>query len=162
AEKKWKVSRLAIAGIIAWEALVNPQVASYKAVGPGKMHLEGEPGQLSWPDVIERTGRMKPLGYSLLRKIEMAKPDVAINYIGAALDVIAAIAELYGWNIRNHPEILGQVYHSSTAEKWEKFMKIKPANAPFLIDAGMIGAWTQANRNYLEKAVGYPRRELKS
>src|SRR6266699_1137721 len=38
AEARWHVSRLAIAGIIAWEALKNPQGFTPKSVGPGKMH----------------------------------------------------------------------------------------------------------------------------
>jgi hypothetical protein len=88
----------------------------------------------------------------------MAKPAVAIDYLGAALDVIAAIAEQYGWNIRNNPQILGQIYHGSTVEEWDTFMKTKPRDAPFKIVPGMIGEWTQANRKYLESAVGYPRR----
>ena len=156
AERKFRVSRIAIAGIIAWEALVNPQVSSYKAVGPGKMHLEGEAGQLSWPDVIEGTGRMRPLFSLPWRRVEMAKPDVAINYIAAALDVIAEIAEQSGWNIRNHPEILGQVYHGWTAERWEAAVKAKTPGAPFEIVPGMIGKWTQDHSAYLEAAVGAP------
>jgi hypothetical protein len=120
------------------------------------MHLEGESGQLSWPDVIEGTGRMKPLTHLLLRKVEIAKAATAINYIGAALDVIATIAEQSGWNIRNNPEILGQVYHGSTAEEWAQFIKTKRPKAPFMIVPGMIGKWTEDNRNYLETAVRYP------
>lgn len=156
AEQRFRVSRLAIAGIIAWEALVNPQVASYKAVGPGKMHLEGEAGQLSWPDVIEGSGRMKPLFSLPWRRVEMAKPDVAINYIAAALDVIAEIAEQSGWNLRNNPEILGQVYHGWTAEQWQAAVEAKTPGAPFLIVPGMIGQWTQDHTTYLEAAVGPP------
>lgn len=159
AEKDWKVSRLAIAGIIAYEALMNPQIASYKSVGPGKMHLEGDDGQLSWPDVIEGTHRMKPLNSLLHRKIEMAKPDVAINYIGAALDIIATITEDYGRNrrnIRNNLQILGQVYHSRTPKKWLNDIETKPANTPFIIRVGMMGQWIEDNRKYLETAVGHP------
>lgn len=155
AEADWRVSRLAIAGIIAWEALENPQAFSAKSVGPGKMHLVGEGGEMSWPEAVEDTGRKKPTNkYS--RKADLAKPDVAIDYIGAALDLAATIAEHYGWNIRNSPEILGQVYHSRTAEAWIRQMSTKPANAPFLITPGMMGEWIQKNQSYLEAAVGKP------
>ena len=154
AEKKFRVSRIAIAGVIAWEALANPQIASYKAVGPGKMHLQGEAGQSSWPDVIEGSGRMKLLGSLAWRRVEMAKPDVAINYIAAALDVIAEIAEQSGWNIRNHPEILGQIYHGWSAEQWQAAMRAKKPGAPFEIVSGMIGKWTEDHSAYLESAVG--------
>ena len=155
AEADWHVSRLAIAGAIAWEALVNPQAFSAKSVGPGKMHLVGESGQLSWPEVVEGTGRMKQVP-ELLRRIIMARPDVAISYIGAALDVAATISEHYGWNIRNNPEILGQVYHGWTAEEWLNNMSTKPEKAPFMIKPGAMGKWIEDNRKYLEAAVGHP------
>ena len=70
AEANWNVSRIAIAGVIAWEALQNPQAFSVSSSGPGKMHLHGKSGHLSWPEVVERTGRMKSLP-EILRKIEL-------------------------------------------------------------------------------------------
>ncbi len=155
AEARWHVSRLAIAGIIAWEALKNPQGFTPKSVGPGKMHLVGEAGQLSWPEVIEGTGRMEQVP-ELVRKVKLERPDVAINYIGAALDLAAATSEKYGWNIRNNPEILAQVYHAWTPEGWLKNMSTKPANAPFMIKPGEMGKWIEENRGYLKKAVGRP------
>lgn len=155
AETKWHVSRLAIAGIIAWEALRNPQTKMLrKSVGPGKIHLVKR-GQLSYPEVVEYTGRIKAIP-AFMRKHELAKPDVAINYIGAILDFVASVPEEKGWNIRNSPEILAQTYHNSTAEEWIKFITTKPRNQPFEIIPGEMGQWTSDNKKYLEAAVGVP------
>lgn len=79
----------------------------------------------------------------ILRKIELAKPDVAINYIGASFDLAATIAEKYGLDIRGNPEILGQVYHSFTPNEWLTHMSKKPANEPFTIVPGTMGKWIQ-------------------
>lgn len=153
AEQRWHVSRLAIAGAIAWEALENPEAQSLKTVGPGKIHLEGEAGQLGWPEVVEETGRVKPTTPAM-RRLVLAKPEGSINYIGAIFDFIAEVGEAKDWNIRNNPEILSQVYHSRTAEQWIDFMRTKPANAPFTIVPGTMGDWVYRNRVYLESAVG--------
>lgn len=153
AETDWQISRIAIAGVIAWEAIHNPQAWSISSVGPGKMHLRGESGQLSWPEVVERTGRMKSRP-DLLRKIEMAKPAVAINYIAAAMDVVASVSERYGWDIRSSPEILGQAYHSYSPDQWVTKMSAKSPNDPFSIVPGTMGTWIRANARYLESSVG--------
>jgi hypothetical protein len=55
AESKWHVSRLAIAGAIAWEALENPEAGSFKAVSPGKIHLVDENGEVTWSEALEQT-----------------------------------------------------------------------------------------------------------
>jgi hypothetical protein len=153
AEANWQVSRVAIAGVIAYEALQNPQAFSVSSVGPGKMHLRGDSGQLSWPEVVESTGRMRPLP-EILRKIEMAKPVVAINYIAAALDLAATIAEKYGVDIRSNPEILGQVYHGYWPNEWLTHMSKKPAGEPFNLVPGTMGKWIQAHRSYLQSSLG--------
>ena len=51
AEANWNVSRIAIAGVIAWEALQNPQAFSVSSSGPGKMHLHG-----NWAFIMARGG----------------------------------------------------------------------------------------------------------
>jgi hypothetical protein len=153
AETKWHVSRLAIAGAIAWEALENPEAQSFKSVGPAKIHLEGESGQLGWPEAVEITGRVKKTTPAM-RRLLLARPEVAIDYIGAIFDLVATVGEAKNWNIRNSPEVLSQVYHSRTAEQWIQFLKTKPANAPFTIVPGTMGDWLYRNRPYLESAVG--------
>ena len=136
AEARWNVNRDAIAGVIAWEALFNPQPASYSSSGPAKMHYTTA-GQWSWPEVVEGVGLMKPL-HPLVRKLQLRNPSVAIDYNGASLHLAAMIAEQHGWDIRNNPEILGQVYHSWTAQQWQRQMSAKPSNEPFGL---CLGRW---------------------
>src|SRR5262249_45160418 len=151
AQERWNVPGTAIAGVIAWEALHNSQAFSISSVGPGKMHLHGADGFLSWPEVVERTGRVKSLS-DLERKILMANPGVAINYIGASLDLAANIAEKYGWDIRENPEILGQVYHSYWPEQWLTHMSTKSTTEKFQIVPGTMGKWIQGNSGYLRSS----------
>jgi hypothetical protein len=152
---KFNVDEYAIAGIIAWEALENPQAWSISSVGPGKMHLEAKSGQLSWPEAVEGTGRMPPLS-KLLRKINLKKPAVAIDYIGASLDVASAIAELHGWSIRNNAGVLGQAYHSFTPEQWDTKVAAKAPDEPFELVPVTMGEWIPNNMPYLKKALGGP------
>jgi RHS repeat-associated protein len=165
AEAESRVSRIAIAGVIAWEALNNPtnpiannilsSLPFYKtSVGPGKMHIEPEAGHMSWIEAAERRGGVK--SNPLLRSYTLKNPDVAIRYIGLAMDVAALISEKYGWNIRNNPEILGQAYHGWKADEWLRNMSSKAPNAPFEIVQGTMGKWIQENQQYLERAVGRP------
>jgi hypothetical protein len=156
AETKWRVSRIAIAGIIAWEALQNPQPRLRgKSVGPGKIHLEADKGHYSWPEVVEGTGRVKELP-PIMRKYVLARPEVSIDYIGAILDFEASVAEAKGWNIRNNPEILSQAYHNSWPDEWIRFIERKPQTEPFEIIPGEMGQWILENEAYLRKAIGGP------
>ncbi len=153
AERKFSVSRVAIAGVIAWEALQNPQILSIKSSGPGKMHLQGKDGTLSWPEAVELPGKMPALAKAK-RERELARPKIAILYIGATLDLIAEAAERKGWNIRNSPSLLGHVYHSKGLIEWPLLVDKKPLTAAFLISPGGMGQWIEANKAYLEDAVG--------
>jgi len=155
AEARWRVTRIAIAGAIAWEALENPERLHVKTVGPGKIHITADEGRISWPDAVEYTGREK-VRPEILRKVDLAKSDVAIDYIGAIFDFIAEVAETKNWNLRNSPDILGQVYHSKAPDEWIEIMKAKPAGGSFGIQPGAMGDWIQRNQKYLEAAVGKP------
>jgi hypothetical protein len=153
AERRWHVSRIAIAGAIAWEALNNPQAASFKAVGPGKMHLVAEKGDIPWPDFIERTGRMPPLT-DKQREEKLKESSVAIDYIGALMDIVSEDAAKRGWDIRGNAAILGQIYHAFSPLKWKKHIAAKPAASQWEVVPGTMGVWIPANRSFLEKAVG--------
>jgi hypothetical protein len=153
AERRWHVSRVAIAGAIAWEALNNPQAASWKAVGPGKMHLVAVKGDVSWPDFIESTGRMPRLSRKQQEE-KIRESSVAIDYIGALMDIASEDAAKGGWNIRGDAAILGQIYHAFAPLQWKKHIASKPAGSPWEVVPGTMGVWIPANRSFLEKAVG--------
>ena len=153
AERKFNVSRIAIAGVIAWEALVNPQLGTVKSAGPGKMHLKAEPGEKTWPEAIENAGKMPKL--SLDERFKQFRTSrTAVFYIAAAFDLMAEEAENSGWNIRGSPELLGQLYHAWTYDQWSAYIKQKSKTDKFALPPGAMGDWIGANRQYLEEAVG--------
>jgi hypothetical protein len=152
-ERASHVSRIAIAGVIAYEALENPQLATIKSEGVGKMHLIAEPGEITWAEAVEAAGKMPKLSQEE-RFQRFRDSRVATKYIGAALDLIAEDAEKRGWNLRGSPAVLGQIYHSWTPDQWSKHISAKPVNQPFEITPGTMGEWIGINQQYLEKAVG--------
>ncbi|MGK7396938.1 MAG: SpvB/TcaC N-terminal domain-containing protein [Candidatus Cyclobacteriaceae bacterium M3_2C_046] len=158
AEKDFRVSRIAIAGAIAWEALENPLIASTSSVGPGKIHVEGSGGHSGWPEVVEQKGLVPTPGSDMERRFVLSLPASSIRYIGAIMSVIADEAEARnsGWYIRNNPEILTQVYHGSSYQQWKTNIANKPAGASFKIVPGMMSTWILDNQAYLEAAVGRP------
>jgi hypothetical protein len=120
------------------------------SVGPGKIHVNG------WPQVVEQKGLVRTPENELVREVYLNRPETSIKYIGAILDVIAMEAASQGWNLRNNPEILGQVYHSFTYAQWKSQIAAKPRNAPFSLVPGTMGPWILDNEAYLEGAVGKP------
>jgi hypothetical protein len=153
AERRWHVSRVAIAGVIAWEALENAQALSMKAVGPGKMHLVPEKSDVSWPDFIESTGRMPRLSRKQQEE-KLSESSVAIDYIGALMDIVSEDAAKGGWDIRGNAAILGQIYHSYAPLQWKKHIASKAVGSVWEVVPGTMGVWIPANRSFLEKAVG--------
>jgi hypothetical protein len=152
-ERRFRVSRVAIAGIIAWEALNNPQVTSNKSVGVGKLHLVAEPGDISWPEAVENAGKMPKL--TLAERYEFLQNSrLCMLYIAATLDLICEEGEKYGFNLRSSPGILGHIYHSRPPRKWAAQIKAKKITEPFALQPGGMGAWISDNQKYLESAVG--------
>jgi hypothetical protein len=152
AERRWRVSRTAIAGVIAWEALENPQGWSVSSHGPGKMHEDpdlwaGAVGKLFYGNAEAGARDLHVFGN---------RPAVAIAYIGAALALIARDAEKAGFNIRNSPEILSQAYHGHSPRSWAEKMSAKKPGDAFELVPGSMGPWILQNRDYLEQAVGRP------
>jgi hypothetical protein len=152
AASRWNVDALAIATPIAWEALENPAGQSIKAVGPGKVHLTPEKGQLSWPEMVERSGRSTPLSpYD--RTNFLATTKGAIDYIGAIMDIIAEITAHYGWDLRRSPAVLTYVYHSKTPNQWLDLMSKKKPDEKFHLQPGTMGEWVEQRRGYLQAAL---------
>lgn len=150
AEERWNVPREAIAGIIAWEALKNPQAWSISSAGPGKMHLEEKGG---WPQEIEKSGRAS-VTPDFMRKYYMKDPLTAIMYIAAGLDLVATISEKSGWDLRHNPELLGHIYHAFKPGQWSAKISSKPKSEKFQLPPGGMGDWIGNNLPYLRTAVG--------
>jgi len=153
AERRFHVTRIAIAGAIAWEALENPQPASVSSTSVGKMHLYADPPQISWPEAIEAAGKMPKLTLEQ-RKVQMRNSRIGTFYIGGLLDIMCEDAEKRGFNLRGCPEVLGQLYHSRKPGEWAKFISTKPLNEAWAMPYGAMGEWIARNIPYLESAVG--------
>jgi hypothetical protein len=159
AEKTWRVSRLAIAGAIAWEALINPQAFSPSSSSVAKIHLEGRRGHLSWLQGLELTGLSdKSVRTRGQWRAFLANPENAIDILGRIFALIAAIAETKGWNLRNNPEILTHVYHSRAPDQWLEIIKAKRPGEGFGIQPGGMGKWVDDHQTFLKLGVGEPGR----
>lgn len=150
AEERWHIPREAIAGIIAWEAIKNPQAFSVSSAGPGKMHLEESGG---WPQEIEKSGRYSRTP-DFMKKVYMENPLTAIMYIGAGLDLVATMSEKHGWDVRHNPELLGHIYHAYKPGEWDTHITSKTKGEAFKLPPGGMGDWIKRNLPYLRAAVG--------
>ena len=153
AEANWNVSRIAIAGVIAWEALQNPQAFSVSSSGPGEMHLHGKSGHLSWPEVVERTGRMKSLP-EILRKIELQSQMLPSITSAHPLTWQQLLQKSMAWTFAAIQKYLARSTTASRRTSGSTHMSKKPANEPFTIVPGTMGKWIQANQYYLQASVG--------
>jgi len=181
AESEFFVDRRAIAAAIGWEATVNVLKKSWRGVGPGKNHvwnwkwqnwglLLGDP--MTWAKKVEDYGLLPPRSYDDRVKV-IGTTAGAIQYIGAAMGLIASIYEKAGSPgicdppIRLNPLILVNEYQGSDAEKWSARMKtIKPGEKLTLGTARepdkYMGDWLADSRNlrFIEDAVGLPEIEV--
>ena len=179
AEARFSVDRRAIAGAIAWEALHNNKLLTNwahnylgagRAVGWGKDHTRlnltfgGVEG--TWSFQVEKRGLLKKQTLED-RKVLLANPDAAIDYVAAAMDLIAIIYEAAGSpgickpEIRVNPVILANVYNGDTPEKWEE--KVKAMTPKHVLSPGnKMAVWLMVTRNmdFIEDAVGSPPKEL--
>ena len=128
-------------------------MVSRQAVGPGKVHIHG------WPEIVEKQGLIKTPGSDFERRFRLQQPKTSIRYIAAIMASIANEAEVNGWDIRNNPEILGQIYHGWDYARWKSAIASKPKGSSFGLVPGTMGPWILDNKAYLENAVGVPERQ---
>lgn len=165
AEKRFRVDRRAIAGAIAWEALVNVKssITAPRAAGPGKVHfreyyyvLEGNPiakqvenGNYS-PSIPKKTMSE--------RKALLETPSGAITYIAAIMNAYATEAAKAKYNIRNDAPILTTYFNGVEYGKdFKTFREFLVKKYPGkLVPNPDMGTWVKNNINYLQNAVGSP------
>jgi hypothetical protein len=158
AERRFHVTRQAIAGVIAWEALRNVTPGSVRAVGPGKVHIcnmsmaacetalrrfcglvPGSKCPANVKGIDETVGQeVESLGYlppkSLQERIEALKTSSgAIMYIGAILRAGADAAKEAGWDIDNNPAKLAEFYRGYTVRSWRLALETIPKGSEKLI-----------------------------
>lgn len=155
AERKFGVTRLAIAGAIAQEMLENVHTSSLRAVGFGKVHWFN----LGWPPDRTAASQVEALGYlpqrSLTeRKIVLMSPQGAIQYIAAIMAAIAEAAVRHGFaDLRDNPEILTNVYQGLDLDQWEAHLAEKAPGTGFS-GGNSMDIWVVHHLDFLTAAVG--------
>jgi hypothetical protein len=160
AEKTFGVTRIAIAGAIAWELLENVRKWSPRSVGYGKIHLYNYHFSRSWYDTAAK--QVEDRGYIASqskekRELLLTTPEGAIRYIAAIMAAIADIAGRLGTkDIRFDPEILTNVYQSMDLKEWEAHLLAKPRGSS-LTGGNKMDRWVTSHLDFLVSAVGRPK-----
>lgn len=179
AEQKFKVDRRAIAGAIAWEALMNvrgtlTQVMG-RGTGAGKAHLRRD--KFPWELFFERTNttlveqvedadwlpaeQQLPKLSRLDRQKMLETPAGAITYMAAAMNAASSLAGHAGFpSIRQRPEVLTYFWQKKDLITWQRHLNTKPKGTDFEPGpdpAEDMDRWVSKNLRYLEDAVGTPR-----
>jgi hypothetical protein len=157
------IDRRAIAGAIAWEALVNVQswwTPSRAAGGPGKVHSHTDFGpdrRLAAPEEVEIRGLI-PQRDDKTREELLRTPVGAIDYIGAIMQAMAQDADSQGFDIWRDPAVLTWGYRSKYVDDFRSHMekKAKEGNSTFDTSSDDMATWVTGNLHYLELAVGKP------
>jgi hypothetical protein len=157
AEAKFGITRQAIAGVIAWEAIENVAPLSVRSVGPGKVHICnmstvdcetalrlncGRPGSKCPPNVkgidetvgqeVEALGLLPPR--SLQERIDLLKTSSgAIKYVAAILRAGADAARDAGWEIAGDPTLLAAFYRGYTVRTWRNLLRTLDHTSPRLV-----------------------------
>lgn len=150
AESAYQVDRRAIAGAIAWEALMNVKWSA-RAYGPGKVHAWTWSGK-TVAEEVEAKGDLPKKTRSEREEI-LATPGGSITYIAAIMNAGAEIAEKHGYNIRRNPPILCFFFNAMDLPKWEAHLAAKKPGDP-LEPGPKMGGWVAENMKYLEDTVG--------
>jgi hypothetical protein len=157
------IDRRAIAGAIAWEALVNVQswwTPSRAAGGPGKVHSHtnfGPDRRVAAPEEVEIRGLI-PRRDDKIREELLRTPIGAIDYIGAIMQAMAQDAESQGFDIWRDPAVLTWGYRSKYVDDFRSHMerKAREGSTTFDTSSDDMAAWVTGNLHYLELAVGKP------
>jgi hypothetical protein len=154
AERRYRVDRLAVAGVVAYEALEDVRPIAIKPLarysGPGKVHYkefhyaEGEPVA----KVAERLGYLPAT--TMQRRANLLATDAgAIDYIAAIMAAYAAEAESSGYAIRCRPDLLATFYSAwSLSEAQRRFRENR---AP--LASNRVGSWVALQQHYLQNAA---------
>jgi hypothetical protein len=115
ASGRWHVAPTAIAGVVAYEALANPEPAAMAMLarysGPGKVHYkeyhfaEGEPVSAE----VERMGYLPRVMWRTRERI-LATDSGSIRYIAAILRAYSDIARHRGYSINCNVGLLTTFY----------------------------------------------------
>jgi hypothetical protein len=146
-----KIDSTAVAGAIAWEALVNVHPPGLIVLGPGKVHPFAFFGETD-AQLVEQMGYMPKLTLEE-RIIALQNPDTAIKYIAAIMGAYADQAQKAGYNIRNQPAILATYYNGAGVNLLTVATKLKQKYPTPLQPGPTMGLWVANHLTYLTDAL---------
>lgn len=158
-ESFFGVDRRAIAGVVAWEALLNPRgiLASTfgRFEGAGKAHTRqdrvGLPGSGEFvPEEVEQAGLLPRR--SARERADILEKD-ALPYVAAGMRMFADIGRAYGVDISGDPGMLAWVWVSKDATTFITYLS-KKIDKTFDVTAEEMPRWVMENLLWLESAVG--------
>ncbi|TMC62713.1 MAG: hypothetical protein E6J16_11060 [Chloroflexota bacterium] len=149
-ESQFMVDRRAIAGAIAWEALMNVR-RSMRAYGPGKVHAWTWSGKTVAEEVEDKGDLPKKTNSE--REELLATSAGSITYIAAIMNAGAEIASKHGFSIRRNPAILCFFFNAMDLPKWEAHLAAKKPGET-LEPGPMMGGWVAENMKYIEDITG--------
>lgn len=153
------VDRRAVAGVIAYEALVNVEWSNYfgftRSSGPGKVHYkasyltEGDPVAKQ----VESAGLL-PQVDEADRKAILSTPSGAIGYIGAIMFALDGVAKESGYSLRCAPAAEASLYNRYDIPGASALFAVR--HYPEALPGDGMGRWVRENIGYLERALGPP------
>lgn len=167
-EQAYHIDRRAIAGAIAWEALLNPKdsfaqelrtaTGTARFSGPGKVHYResltpgASPGITAAIEIEQR--RILPVQTEEQRRQILATTAGALRYIGAIMRECSNIAAQGGYYLDCDPPSLTTFYNSWDIHEVERLFSQR--RAPAALAPNEMGTWVIANMPFIEMAVGKP------
>jgi len=157
--RRWGVDPIAIAGVIAYEALENPlplQLSPmFRFSGPGKVHYkefylsEGDPVSKQ----IEDDGYL-PARTEDQRRDLLQTDSGSILYITVIMRLYADMARRAGFDVAARPDILATLYSAWTPVRFKVYLTSARGRAHDFTP-NVTGAWVDANRDYLVSAIAH-------
>lgn len=156
AEQRWRVNREAIAGVVFYEALANPEPATTAILtrysGPGKVHYKQY--RLSEGDPLSK--RVEDLGYLprrpwRIREAILATDSGAITYIGAILCAFSDVARRNNYSVRSDVPTLLTFYSAWDLPELAEHLN---TNRHRPLTYNTAGLWITSHRRLLIQALG--------
>jgi hypothetical protein len=159
------VDARAIAGAIAWEAIENPYPIEFTWSGRdqilGKIHIPKNDNDANanffWAVATEARGYMARRHADERKRLLESDDEVAIEYIGAIMALIADEAHEYGIEVRTTPGALAWAYHGKKPHEWRAWLWDKHRDSlrgvKMLLPTDVMGWWVNQNLPYLESAL---------
>lgn len=159
---KRNIDPRAIVAAIAWEALVNVEIAhdpfppgvpylGRRSDGPGKVHVDS-----IIVKQIEDHGYLPHLSLKE-RESALGTADGSIEYIAAIMGAYADLTEKEGHPpIRDNVSMLTQLYQGSDLDQWERYLRRHPSKGtpidPY-VPGNPMAIWAMNQQQFLDDSL---------